>query len=84
MIDYSLRLKRELKGAAPVWVAGYTNDVFAYVPSRRVLEEGGYEAATAMRYMSTTAQHGPFTATVEERIVSKVHELNDRLKPKSQ
>jgi hypothetical protein len=40
VVDYSLRLKKELAGA-PVWVAGYTNDVFGYVPSRRVLEEGG-------------------------------------------
>jgi neutral ceramidase len=84
VVDYAVRLKRELEGAAPVWVAGYSNDVFAYIPSRRVLEEGGYEAASAMRYMSTIPQHGPFTATVEERIISKVHELNDGLKTKSQ
>ncbi len=79
VIDYSLRLKNELSnidGSGPaVWVAGYSNDVFAYVPSRRVLLEGGYEAGGAMRYMTTVLQHGPFKPDVEERIVTKVHEL---------
>ncbi|MCA1684778.1 MAG: hypothetical protein LC745_02090 [Planctomycetia bacterium] len=49
----SLRLKKELAGTAAVWVAGYSNDVMGYVPSRRVREEGGYEAAEAMRYSRT-------------------------------
>jgi hypothetical protein len=77
VVDYSLRLKRELtrKDGPAVWVAGYSNDVFAYVPSRRVLEEGGYEAVGAMRYMTTVLQPGAFTADVEERLIAKVHEL---------
>ncbi|MBL8829645.1 MAG: neutral/alkaline non-lysosomal ceramidase N-terminal domain-containing protein, partial [Planctomycetaceae bacterium] len=50
VVDYSLRLKRELQGSAAVWVAGYSNDVFAYVPSKRVLLEGGYEAERSMMY----------------------------------
>ncbi|MEZ6131671.1 MAG: hypothetical protein R3C59_23685 [Planctomycetaceae bacterium] len=86
VVDYSLRLKEELTrvdGSGPaVWVAGYSNDVFAYVPSRRVLLEGGYEAGGAMRYMTTILQHGPFAPTVEERIVSKVHQLHDSLTQK--
>lgn len=69
--DYSLRLKREL-GADKLWVAGYSNDVFAYIPSRRVLEEGGYEASGAMIYY---LQPGPFTPSVEETIIRKVHAL---------
>jgi neutral ceramidase len=44
VVDYSLRLQREL-GTMPLWVAGYSNDVFAYIPSERVLAEGGYEGA---------------------------------------
>jgi hypothetical protein len=84
VIDYSFRLKRELNGEnkPAVWVAGYSNDVFAYIPSLRVLQEGGYEAGGAMRYMTTAVQPGPFTATVEERIISKVHELNRKLNKK--
>lgn len=71
VVDYSLRLKRELAGPA-VWVAGYTNDVFGYVPSLRVLKEGGYEGGGAMIWGSLP---GPFTETIEERIIAKVHEL---------
>jgi hypothetical protein len=83
VVDYSLRLKKELRteaaGAPAIWVAGYSNDVFAYIPSRRVLEEGGYEAGGAMRYMTTTLQPGPFESSVEERIIKKVHQLNEQL-----
>jgi hypothetical protein len=53
-------------------VAGYSNDVFGYVPSLRVLREGGYEGADAMIYYG---RPGPFTEEVEERIVAKVREL---------
>lgn len=67
VVDYSLRLKRELAGAAAVWVAGYSNDYTGYMPSLRVLKEGGYEAAAG------------WAETVEEKIVGKVHELHRRL-----
>jgi len=77
VVDYSLRLKKELAGA-PVWVAGYTNDVFGYVPSRRVLDEGGYEARGAILYYGTMLT--PFAPSVEERIVGKVHELVDKVR----
>ncbi|MHC4203882.1 MAG: neutral/alkaline non-lysosomal ceramidase N-terminal domain-containing protein [Planctomycetota bacterium] len=71
VVDYSLRLKSELPGRT-VWVAGYSNDVFGYIPSVRVLREGGYEAGGAMRY---TDLPGPFAPSVEQRVVAKVHEL---------
>lgn len=74
VVDYSLRLKKELSGRN-VWVAGYSNDVFAYVPSLRILREGGYEGGGAMIYMTTVVQPGPFTETVEERIIEGVHTL---------
>ncbi len=74
VVDYDLRLKKEL-GADKLWVAGYSNDVFAYIPSRRVLEEGGYEGGGAMLYYG---QPGPFAPSVEETIIRKVHELVER------
>ncbi len=49
VVDYSLRLKKEF-GAEKLWVAAYCNDVFAYIPSLRVLQEGGYEGGDAMIY----------------------------------
>jgi sugar lactone lactonase YvrE len=70
VIDYALRLKRELKshGYPDVWIAGYSNIYDGYIPSRRVLEEGGYEA-----------QSRPWRPTLEELIVDKVHELVARV-----
>ena len=80
VIDYSLRLKAELAGRH-VWVAGYCNDVFGYLPSLRVLQEGGYEGGGAMLY---TPLPGPFAPSVEKRVVDKVHELVNKVRaPKS-
>ena len=78
VVDYDLRLKKEL-GGDNVWVAGYSNDVFAYIPSRRVLEEGGYEGGGAMIYC---VQPGPFAPEVEETIIRKAHELVERVRGK--
>jgi hypothetical protein len=79
VVDYDLRLKREL-GADKLWVAGYSNDVFAYIPSLRVLQEGGYEGGGAMIYYG---QPGPFAPAVEETIIGKVHELVHQVRGES-
>jgi hypothetical protein len=71
VVDYSLRLKREL-GAERTWVAAYTNDVMAYIPSLRVLKEGGYEGGGAMVYYGLPTV---WSAEVEETIVKGVHTL---------
>jgi len=76
VVDYSLRLKAEIADSA-VWVAGYSNDVFGYVPSLRILQEGGYEGGGAMRY---TDLPGPFALSIEERIVGSVHEMVDAMR----
>ncbi|MEZ6122553.1 MAG: neutral/alkaline non-lysosomal ceramidase N-terminal domain-containing protein [Planctomycetaceae bacterium] len=49
VVDYSLRIK-DSHPDQTIWVAGYSNDVMAYIPSLRVLREGGYEGATSMIY----------------------------------
>ena len=71
VVDYSLRLKAEL-GPGKTWVASYANDVMAYIPSRRVLGEGGYEGGDARFPYGNPAA---WDSKVEEQIVSKVHEL---------
>lgn len=76
VVDYSLRLKREL-GGNPIWVAGYSNDVMAYIPSERVLKEGGYEGVGAMNYTNLPSAWRP---GIEERIVGAVREIAERLK----
>jgi neutral ceramidase len=80
MADYSLRLKGELRQEGrPVWIAGYSNLVHAYVPTRRVLLEGGYEGTEAVIYQSLP---GPFAVEVEERIVESVHRQVHALRSK--
>ncbi len=69
VVDYALRLKAEL-GRERTWVAAYTNDVMAYIPSRRVLTEGGYEGGGAMLYYGLPAIWAP---EVEAMIVKQVH-----------
>jgi neutral ceramidase len=70
VVDYALRLNKELH-PGQTWVMGYANDVMAYIPSLRVLKEGGYEGGGAMVYYGLPAIWGP---RVEELIVAAVHE----------
>jgi hypothetical protein len=58
VVDFALRLKDELKGVH-TWVAAYANDVMAYIPSRRVLSEGGYEGGGAMVYYGLPTHWAP-------------------------
>jgi len=46
VVDYSLRLKKELD-AHRLWINAYANDAPCYIPSERVLKEGGYEGGGA-------------------------------------
>ena len=72
VVDYALRLKHEMKGQ-PVWVAGYANDVMAYIPSRRVLREGGYEGGGSMVYYGLPAHWAP---EIEDAIVNVAVAMN--------
>jgi putative membrane-bound dehydrogenase-like protein len=64
VVDYAVRLKREFD-AGRVWVNAYANDVPCYIPSARVLREGGYEGETSMRYYD---RPNVFATGVERRI----------------
>lgn len=75
VVDYSNRLRREFPNY-DLWVAGYANDVMAYIPSLRVLREGGYEGASSMVYYGLPTV---WSEQVEEHIVSTVHKLAERL-----
>jgi neutral ceramidase len=77
VVDYSLRIKRNL-GTSHTWVSAYCNDVMAYIPSRRVLKEGGYEGATAMIYYG---QPSPWSEAVEEAIIEAVGRMLHKVKP---
>ncbi len=68
VVDYSLRLKREYDRAR-LWVNAYTNDVPCYIPSQRVWNEGGYEAAGAMLYYGWPAR---FASGIEGTILTAI------------
>jgi hypothetical protein len=70
-VDYGLRARREYS-AEPLITAGYSNDVMSYIPSARVLREGGYEAVDSMFYY---AQPGPFGEDVEERVFAAIRQV---------
>lgn len=69
VVDFALRLKSELSGPA-TWVAGFANDVMAYIASRRILTEGGYEGATAMVYYGLPTT---WAMESEDMIIDEVH-----------
>lgn len=71
VVDYVLRLKREL-GSAGLWVTAYCNDVMAYIPSVRILNEGGYEPEYSMLYYDLPGYWHP---SIEEKIIRKVHQM---------
>jgi hypothetical protein len=73
VVDYAIRLKQAF-GAPGTWVAGYSNDVMAYIPSARVLDEGGYEGEGAMVYYGHPSKWAP---QVEELIVDEVRRQMD-------
>ncbi len=87
VVDWALQFKAEFRGGRQpqqptndgsqlkfplVWVAGYCNDMFGYLPTRRVQREGGYEAGRAMLWSWLPA---PFTADVEDHISGAVRRL---------
>ncbi len=76
VIDYALRVKREFGTREPVIVAGYSNDVMCYIPSLRVLKEGGYEAADSMIYYGMP---GPFNEEVEEDVFTAIRRVMKRV-----
>ncbi len=71
VVDYSLRLKEELD-TTRMWVNGYANEVPCYIPSRRILREGGYEAESSLWYYDRPQQLSP---DIEDLIVETVKEL---------
>ncbi len=80
VVDYALRIKREF-GAKGIVVMGYSNDVMSYIPSLRVLKEGGYEADDSMLYYGLP---GPYNEEVEDSIITTVRQVMKRVGRKPQ
>jgi len=71
VVDYSLRLKKEFDPDRII-VSAYANDVPAYIPSERILKEGGYEGGGAMVYYAHPTRLKP---GVEQIIIDAVHRV---------
>ena len=71
VVDYSLRFKRDFPGMT--WVCGYSNYMSAYIPSRRVWEEGGYEGGPHLDEYGHPAWR--WAGDIEDRIVRTVHKV---------
>ena len=69
VVDYVTMLDKAL-GPNQLWIAAYCNDVFGYLPSTRVLNEGGYE--TRGLYAGSA---GWFAPEAEQVVVQIIREL---------
>jgi hypothetical protein len=69
--DYVPMLEKTI-GPNRLWLAAYCNDVFGYLPSARVLEEGGYEAMSSGR-------PNLFSPKAQDAVVAKVRELAQKV-----
>ncbi|WP_236973638.1 neutral/alkaline non-lysosomal ceramidase N-terminal domain-containing protein [Membranihabitans maritimus] len=70
VIDYAITIKNIF--GHDVFVMGYNNDVMAYIPSARILHEGGYEGATSQ---FAFGQPSTWAFDIENSIVSNIVEL---------
>jgi putative membrane-bound dehydrogenase-like protein len=71
VVDYALRLKKEFDPVR-LWVTAYANDVPCYIPSERILREGGYEGGGAMVYYGWPTRLKP---GIEEIIIGAVRRV---------
>jgi hypothetical protein len=71
VVDYALRMKTEFD-ADRLWITAYSNDVPCYIPSRRILAEGGYEADSSMVYYARPRRFAP---EVEDLILDAVQKV---------
>ena len=77
VVDYALRFKVEY--GPSTWVCGYADDMIAYIPSRRVWEEGGYEGGARLYEYGRPAFR--WAGDVEERIAATVERLVEEVRP---
>ena len=74
VVDYALRMKRELDGGR-LWINAYSNDVSAYVVSNRLLKEGGYEVDNSLSAKVTYGWPDRLQPTMEDRVLQRVKAL---------
>lgn len=76
VVDYSIRFRKEYGHGT--WVCGYADDMIAYIPSRRVWEEGGYEGGYSLYEYGRPAFR--WSGDIENRIVESVGKLVNQVR----
>ena len=70
VIDYSLQFKKSF--GPRTWVTSYANDVMAYIPTFRVLQEGGYEGQSSLAVYGLPADR--WKENVEKLVTQAVNQ----------
>ena len=78
VVDYSRRIKRMLAGDHP-WPISYAYEVPCYIPSARLIKEGGYETESSLIYYG---YYGPFRGAVETQLLDRLEGLLNGLRPR--
>lgn len=73
-IEYTVKIKQMFGNQ--VFVAAYANDVMGYIPSLKILREGGYEGETSQAVYGLPSKWKP---AIESDILNKVFELGSRV-----
>ena len=68
-VDYSVRLKTELDRKR-FWLNTYSNDFCSYIPSERLVQEGGYGGGSEAPYFALPAT---LKSGLEQLIIDEVH-----------
>ena len=74
VVDYALRLKRELDGSR-LWVSAYSNSVSRYIVSQRLIGEGGYEVRNSLTSLVTFGRPETLKPAMEDRVVERVKRM---------
>jgi len=75
VVDYAIAIKQQLQTNA--MVLGYSNDLMSYIPSARVIREGGYEGDTSQLEYKMPAK---WKEDIEELILNAVTQMWTQIK----
>jgi hypothetical protein len=76
VVDYALRFKRLFANDHP-WMIGYAYEVPCYIPSMRIIKEGGYESDYSLIYYGF---YGPFRGRIEDIILQRMGALVNQVR----
>lgn len=75
-VEYALNLKQRL-GKDSTWVLAYSNDVMSYIPTAKILAEGGYEADRSQTWYGMPSKWKP---SIEETILTRVEQAVEAMR----